>query len=262
MSDALALRDVSVRYHADTPDVLRNVTFTLRPGERCALLGLNGSGKTTLLSAIAGLLPFSGEIAVCGTTLTRATERAVRDNLGFLLTSADDQLLFPQVLDDVAFTLERRGIPCDEARRRAAATLEELGIGALAPCSHCRLSHGQRQRVALAGMLVATPPLLLMDEPTALLDPVGRDGLARMLARQQAAMLIATHDADFARNVAQRFLVLEAGQITCDTTDPSCVAATFTRWREARQASLTDSHLASGTVPEATHKPKEKGTKP
>jgi len=233
MSETLALRDVSVRYHADTPDVLRNVTFTLRPGERCALLGLNGSGKTTLLSAIAGLLPFSGEITVCGTVLTRTTERTVRDNLGFLFSAVNDQLLFPQVLDDVAFTLERRGVPSDEARKRALATLDELGIGKFAQSSHCRLSHGQRQRVALAGMLVASPPLLLMDEPTASLDPVGQDGLTRMLARQQAALLVATHDADFARNVAQRFLILEAGQIIEDTTDPSCVTATFNRWREA-----------------------------
>ena len=231
MSEALALRDVSVRYHTDTPDVVRNATFTLRPGERCALLGLNGSGKTTLLSAIAGLLPFSGEITVCGTPLTRATERAVRDSFGFLFSSVNDQLLFPHVLDDVAFTLERRGVPSGEARRRAAAMLGELGVGGFAASSHCRLSYGQRQRVALAGMLVAEPPLLLMDEPTSSLDPVGRDALAQMLTRQHAAQLIATHDADFARNVAQRFLILEAGHIIEDTSDPSCVAAMFNRWR-------------------------------
>jgi len=237
MSETLTLRNVSVRYHPDTPDVLRNVTFTLRPGERCALLGLNGSGKTTLLSAIAGLLPSSGEITVCGTPLTRATERAIRDNLGFLFSSVNDQLLFPQVLDDVAFTLERRGIPYDEARRRATATLDELGVGRFANASHCRLSHGQRQRVALAGMLVAAPPLLLMDEPTASLDPVGQDDLTRVLSRQHAALLVATHDADFARNVAQRFLILEAGQIIEDTTDPTCVATTFNRWRNATRPS-------------------------
>jgi len=229
--NALALDNVSVRYHPDAPDILRNVTFSLRPGERCALLGLNGSGKTTLLSAIAGLLPFSGEITVCGTSLTPATERAVRDNLGFLFNPADDQLLFPQVLDDVAFTLERRGVPRGKARQLATAALDELGVGGFASSSHCRLSNGQRQRVALAGMLVASPPLLLMDEPTTSLDPVGRDGLARILARQQAALLIATHDADFARQVAQRFLILEGGRIIEDTPDPSRVAATFDRWR-------------------------------
>ena len=233
MNATLTLRDVSVRYRPDAPEVLRGVTFTLRPGERCALLGLNGSGKTTLLSAIAGLLPFSGDITVCGTALTRATERTVRDHLGLLFNSPDDQLLFPQVLDDVAFTLERRGVPGGEARQRALATLGELGIGGLAQSSHCRLSQGQRQRVALAGMLVASPPLLLMDEPTASLDPVGRDGLARMLAHQQAALLIATHDADFARSVAQRFLILEDGQITHDTPDPTCIATAFGKWRAA-----------------------------
>jgi cobalt/nickel transport system ATP-binding protein len=233
MHAALTLRDVRVRYRPDAPDALRGVTLALHPGERCALLGLNGSGKTTLLAAIAGILPFSGEIAVCGTVLARGTERLVRDRLGFLFGTPDDQLLFPQVLDDVAFTLERRGVPRAEAHRRAAAMLAELGIGGLASASPHQLSQGQRQRVALAGVLVAAPPLLLMDEPTAALDPMGREELAQVLAQQPAALLLATHDADFARRAAQRFLVLEAGTIIEDTDDPARIEAAFDRWRHA-----------------------------
>jgi energy-coupling factor transporter ATP-binding protein EcfA2 len=224
MNTTLTLRNVRVRYRPDAPDALCGVSLALSAGERCALLGLNGSGKTTLLAAIAGLLPYSGTIEVDGIALAPATLRRVRDRLGFLFGTPDDQLLFPQVLDDVAFTLERRGASRDEARRRAAAMLDELGIGGLASSAPHQLSQGQRQRVALAGVLVADPPLVLMDEPTSSLDPVGREELARRLDRQRAALLVATHDADFARRVARRFIVLDAGRIVEDTDSPACAS--------------------------------------
>lgn len=233
MSAVLTLDNVTVRYRPDAPEVLRSVSLTLNPGERCALLGLNGSGKTTLLAAIAGLLPYVGTITVCGTILTRGMERLVRDNLGFLFGTPDDQLLFPQVLDDVAFTLERRGVERREARNRATAMLSELGIGGLTSAAPHQLSQGQRQRVALAGMLVSEPPLLLMDEPTSSLDPVGREELARLLLRQPSAMLLATHDAEFAHSVAHRVLVLESGALVEDTTDLACIDALFSRWRSS-----------------------------
>jgi cobalt/nickel transport system ATP-binding protein len=225
MSAALSCENVAVRYCDAAADALRNLTLRVEAGERVALLGLNGSGKTTLLSAAAGLVPFTGSIEVCGLPVTRANLRAVRDRLGFLFSVPDNQILFPNVLDDVAFTLERRGVGRDEARARAAETLAGLGVGALASASPHRLSQGQRQRVALAGALVAEPPLLLLDEPTASLDPVGREELARLLNGQRAAVLLATHDAEFARRVARRFIVLDAGRIVEDTASPACALA-------------------------------------
>lgn len=233
MSATLAIRDLRVAYHAGDPVALRGIALTLKPGERCALLGLNGSGKTTLLRAVAGLLPFSGEIEVCGIALRRETARAVRDRLGFLFGTPDDQLLFPQVLADVAFALERSGHAREAAHAAARQTLDALGIGACAERAPHTLSQGQRQRVALAGALIAQPPLLLLDEPTASLDPVGRDDLAQVLARQSAALLLATHDLAFARQVAARFIVLEAGAVTEDTDDPTRVEAAFARLRAA-----------------------------
>jgi energy-coupling factor transporter ATP-binding protein EcfA2 len=233
MSATLVIRDLRVAYHAGNTLALRGTSLTLKPGERCALLGLNGSGKTTLLRAVAGLLPFSGAIEVCGIALRRETARAVRDRLGFLFGTPDDQLLFPQVLADVAFALERTGRAQSETHAAARQTLEALGIGACAERAPHALSQGQRQRVALAGALIAQPPLLLLDEPTASLDPVGREELAQVLVRQPATLLIATHDVAFARQVVQRFIMLEAGVITDDTDDPARIETAFARLRAA-----------------------------
>jgi cobalt/nickel transport system ATP-binding protein len=224
MKTALAFHDVSVRYRQDAPFVLKGISLEIAPGKRVALLGLNGSGKTTLLYSVVGLLPFDGDISVCDIPLSKTTERQVRDNIGFLFGIPDDQILFPNVLDDIAFTLERRGISRDEARQQVLPIMKWLGIENLAAHSPHRLSHGQMQRVALAGALVSKPPLLLLDEPTASLDPVGREETAQLLVSLNAAMLIATHDLEFARQVCNRFIVLANGVIVEDSTDPERVA--------------------------------------
>ena len=153
MKSALSFRNVSVRYRPEDPFVLTEISLDIAPGERVALLGLNGSGKTTLLYSAVGLVPFDGCISVCDVELSRATERPIRDNVGFLFGIPDDQILFPNVLDDISFTLERRGIPREEARQRVLPIMKSLGIETLASRSPHRLSHGQMQRVALAGAL-------------------------------------------------------------------------------------------------------------
>jgi len=224
MNSALTFHNVSARYRPEDPAVLNEISLDITPGERVALLGLNGSGKTTLLYASVGLVPFDGAISVCNVPLSKATERQVRDQVGFLFGIPDDQILFPSVIDDIAFTLERRGLSRTEARKKVLPIMEKLGIGKLAMHSPHRLSHGQLQRVALAGALVADPPLLLLDEPSAALDPLGKNELAGLLVGLNAAMLIAGHDIDFARRVCGRFIVLDNGTIIEDTADPDRVA--------------------------------------
>lgn len=227
MSGTLVLRNVSVRYRDGAPEAVCGVSLSIAQGEHVALLGLNGSGKTTLLSTAVGLLPFTGEIEVCGLRLSRATERVIRDQTGFLFGVPDDQLLFPNVLDDVAFSLERRGVARQEARCRALAVMSRLGIGDLGACSPHTLSQGQRQRVALAGVLAAEPSLLLLDEPTASLDPVGKEELAELIVAQCVTVLLATHDLDFARRTCRRFIVFTAGSVLEDTVDADAVPRVF-----------------------------------
>ena len=218
---ALEFHGVTLRYEGAAAPVASDLTFSIEDGERVALVGLNGSGKTTLLSAAVGLVPHVGEIRVAGECVTPRSLARVRQRVGFVFNVPEDQLLFPAVLDDVMFGLLRDGVPRAEALLRAQHALGSLGIEHLVDAPLHHLSHGQKQRVALAGALVNDPPLLLFDEPTAGLDPLGKRTLSELLRACSAAMLIATHDLDFAARLCTRTLLLEDGHLVLDTADPS-----------------------------------------
>ena len=215
----LRLNNVSVRYATGKKPAVENCGFSVRPGEKIALVGCNGSGKSTLLLAIAGLVSHSGDITVDGIKVSRTTLKTVRQRLGFLFSVPDDQLLFPDPVQDIAFALTRRGTPRDQARDEALKLMDTLGIADLSGASVHALSHGQRMRVALAGTIITKPPLLLLDEPSGGLDPPGRTALARRLVDMDSAMLIATHDLDFARRVCSGWILLENGSILRQSDD-------------------------------------------
>ncbi len=210
---------MTVSWRPGGSPVLAGVSFSLAVGQRAALVGLNGSGKTTLLLAAVGVLPFAGAIRVAGTPLTPRTAGQLRRRVGFLFNVPEDQLLFPDAVEDTALALLQRGEGHEAAMDRARAMLTALGVGEAMDAPVAQLSHGQKQRVALAGALVARPPLLLLDEPSAGLDPPGKLELARLLASLDAAMLIATHDVQFAARICRRFLLLEGGYIAYDGGD-------------------------------------------
>jgi cobalt/nickel transport system ATP-binding protein len=212
VSLALELEDVSVSFPGGV-EALHSVGLRLHERRRLALLGLNGSGKTTLLMAAAGLVPHTGTIHVAGQRLTSASASQCRRRLGFVFAVPEDQLLFPKVLEDVAFSLVARGLAPQEAKRRAARALEQLDALPLAERSPHELSHGERVRVALAGAIVTEPALLLLDEPAAGLDPPTKRRLAKLLCSLDAAMLIATHDLDFARCCCQGYVLLDRGVV-------------------------------------------------
>jgi molybdate transport system ATP-binding protein len=191
-------------------------------GELVVLLGPNGAGKTTLLRALAGLVPLRrGRVVLDGMVLDDvaagqhvATERRP---IGFVF---QDYLLFPHLsaLENVAFALRARGMARAEARRRAAAWLERVGLAAQAGSRPRALSGGQAQRVALARAMVTDPRLLLLDEPLAALDAATRTVLRRDLRRRLASFdgtrLLVTHDPLEAIALADRLVVLEGGRIT------------------------------------------------
>jgi cobalt/nickel transport system ATP-binding protein len=210
---ALELEDVTVRFPGGV-EALRRVQLALAEGQRVALVGLNGSGKTTLLLAAAGLVPHTGTIRVVGERLTAKTASMLRSHLGFVFAVPEDQLLFPKVLEDVAFGLVNRGVAPDEAKQRAKTALQQLDALHLAERSPHELSHGERLRVALAGAMVTQPALLLLDEPAAGLDPPTKRRLAGLLSGLPSAMLIATHDLAFARLCCQGYALLERGAIS------------------------------------------------
>ena len=228
---ALAYQEVIVRYEPEEEATIKSVTFSVAAGERVALVGLNGSGKTTLLLTTVGLIPHEGEIRVGGVKLTHGTLSQIRDRIGFLFNVPEDQLLFPKVIDDVAFGLLRRGLCLAEASSKALQALDALGAAHLAESPLHHLSHGQKQRVALAGALATDPPLLLLDEPSAGLDPPGRRALAQVLNGLGAAMVVATHDLDFGARLCTRFIMLEQGRLVFDGTDAADV---LRRWEAGK----------------------------
>jgi cobalt/nickel transport system ATP-binding protein len=220
-------RNVEIRYEHNAAPILEGLSFSVGDGERVAVVGLNGAGKTSLLLALVGLVPHTGDITICGHCLSARTAPEVRRRIGFLFNVPEDQLLFPTAVEDVAFGLIRGGAPADAARERARDSLLSLGVGHFADYPLHHLSHGQKQRIALAGAIVTDPPLLLLDEPTAGLDPRGRRDLARLLTNQAATQLIATHDLDFVDRLCSRVMLLEEGAVAVEAADTAPIRA---RW--------------------------------
>ena len=219
LSPALTFESVSIAWPGEAPH-LRNISFSVQPGERVALVGLNGSGKTTLLMACAGLVPHTGHIAVDSTPLESGTHGRVRNKIGVLFNVPEDQLFFPTVRDDVLFSLSGARLSKAEKIHRCHHALHKLGIAQLEHRPLHNLSHGQKQRVALAGAMVSNPGLLLLDEPTSALDPVARRQLQHTLIKESSAMIIATHDLAFAAQTCHRCLFVSDGTVKTDWTLP------------------------------------------
>jgi len=211
-ADLIATRGLRYRY-SDGVEALRGIDFTLGAGETVILLGSNGSGKTTFLLHLNGLLRGTGDVSICGMGLADATLGEIRRKVGLVFQDADDQLFLPTVLEDVAFGLLNQGLTADEAMQRARAMLAKLRLEALAERAPHHLSEGEKRKVALAGVLVMQPEILVLDEPTTSLDPPSRRDLIGLLQALPQAKLIATHDAAFARAVGTRAVFFDGGLI-------------------------------------------------
>lgn len=200
----IRVRQLCVQYAGASEAALAVAALDVAPGERVALVGPNGSGKTTLLSVLAGCVDYTGDVTVGGEAPKGRTLRNVRRRLGVLFENPDDQFLFPTVREDVGYAL--RGLPHEEMERRVDMLLADLGL----PTANrpiASLSRGQRQRVALAGVLAAEPGLLLLDEPTAALDEAEKRRLVDVLRASPATLLVATHDRAFAAALCPREIV-------------------------------------------------------
>ena len=221
MSNVLAID--GLRLKRGTREVLRGVTFSVDRGELVALMGLSGGGKTTVLRAVTALEPFDGgTIDVGGVMLNagrsapRATLRELRRKVGmvFQLHYLFDHLT---ALENITLApLHVAHASRDEAERRAAALLESLGVAHRRSAYPRELSGGEAQRVAIARAMAMDPPLLLMDEPTASLDPARRFELGQTLRQLTAGgrtLIVTTHDDDFARDFATRAIILAEGEV-------------------------------------------------
>jgi energy-coupling factor transport system ATP-binding protein len=227
MSPALRADHVSFAYGA-TP-ALADVSFTLAPGERVALLGRNGAGKSTVVKLVTGLLrPRAGSVWVGDwDTRDRAPEALAR-RVGSVFQHADQQLFARTLQDDVSFGPRALGLALFEVHERVARALAVLGLEGLAREHPYDLPPAFRKLAALAGALALEPALLVLDEPTAGLDRALRERVARALRERSAAgvaLLVITHDLTFAAETLERGLVLDRGALACDEPLRTLLAA-------------------------------------
>jgi energy-coupling factor transporter ATP-binding protein EcfA2 len=224
-------------FYPDGRHALRGVDLTIMPGETVALVGPNGAGKSTLLLHLNGLLPGRGRGAVAhahapasghpgangsarvwidGLEVNDRNGPEVRRRVGLLFQDPDDQLFSTSVIEDVAFGPLNLGKTRAEARRVAGECLERVGLTGEADRPPHHLSFGERKRVCLAGVLACEPSVLVLDEPTANLDPRGRRRFMQLIRGLPATKLIATHDLELALELCNRTVLLDAGLVAAN----------------------------------------------
>jgi cobalt/nickel transport system ATP-binding protein len=227
------VRDLRYRYNASVT-ALDGVTLTIPQGRRLAILGANGSGKSTLLRLLDGLyFPESGSIHVFGEQLTEERLQdddfafAFRRQIALVFQNPDVQLFSPTVFDEVAFGPLQLRWPKDEIRRKVAAMLDELEISHLKDRPPHRLSGGEKKRVALASVLILDPDVIMLDEPTAALDPKSQSQVVDILigwGGGAKTVITATHDLDIVGEIADDCVVFQAGQVVAAGTPAKILA--------------------------------------
>jgi cobalt/nickel transport system ATP-binding protein len=217
--NALEIDNLKYRYH-DGLEALRGISFAVAPGECVALLGPNGSGKSTLLLHLNGILPAQlpgdGAVKILGEPITPDNLARVRRRVGLVFQDPDDQLFCPTVREDVAFGPQQLGLGEAEIAARVKKCLAQVGLAGFEGRSTHHLSHGEKRRACLAGVLACEPDILVLDEPTSDLDPRGRREFKALLREIPATKLVATHDLEMAVELCPRALVLDRGQVVAD----------------------------------------------
>jgi cobalt/nickel transport system ATP-binding protein len=210
------VRDLSYVY-PDGTQALRGVSFRVEHGGSVALIGGNGAGKSTLLLHLNGYLPATGgNVRIGDTQVTRATAHLARRAVGLVFQDPDDQLFMPTVAEDVAFGPLNDGLPADQVEQRVATALERVGMTHVRDRPPYRLSAGEKRAVAIATTLALSPDILVMDEPSANLDPRARRRLIGLLQSFQHTKIIATHDLELVVEVCSRVIVLDGGVVVAD----------------------------------------------
>jgi energy-coupling factor transporter ATP-binding protein EcfA2 len=222
---AVEARGWGIRHPGRRAWALRGLDLRIEPGERVLLLGTSGAGKSTLLAALAGLIDPAGGVETEGTLLVDGRDpREARDRSGLVFQDPETQIVMARAGDDVAFGLENRCVPTEAIPDRVTAALAAVGFPYGPDRSTDALSGGERQRLAIAGTLALRPGLLLLDEPTANLDPVGaddvRDVVGRILARSGATLVLVEHRVDAALPLVDRVVVIAAGAGVIADGDP------------------------------------------
>ena len=221
--------DVDFSYLSDEEEnheeieVIKKLNLSIEEGSFVAVLGHNGSGKSTIAKLINGILvPKSGTVTVNGiTTENEDNVFEIRKNVGMVFQNPDNQIVASVVEEDVAFGVENLGVPSEEIRRRVDEALKTVGMYELREKAPHKLSGGQKQRVAVAGIIAMKPKCIVLDEPTAMLDPSGRkeviDTIKKLNNEDRITIILITHYMDEAVE-ADRVVVVDNGRIKMDDT--------------------------------------------
>jgi cobalt/nickel transport system ATP-binding protein len=215
MSCAVHATRVSYRY-PNGRMALREVDLHVEHGERVAILGPNGAGKTTLMLHLNGLMRGQGSLEVAGLQVEDGTLAALRARVGLVFQDPDDQLFMPTVAEDVSFGPLNQVLPPKEVERRVCEALASVRMSDAAGRAPYQLSMGERRRVAIATVLAMRPSLLVLDEPSANLDPRARRELLDVLEHVDRTMLLTTHDLPMAAELCERAVILADGRIVAD----------------------------------------------
>jgi cobalt/nickel transport system ATP-binding protein len=213
--DVLRIESLHFSY-PDGHTALQDVSLNLCAGEKVALVGPNGAGKSTLMLHLNGILTGEGTISVGGMALEKKNLPVIRAMVGMVFQNPDDQLFSPTVFEDVAFGPLHMGLPEDEVRRRVDAALQRVRMESYAERLSHHLSVGEKKRIAIATVLSMDPQVLVLDEPSAGLDPRARRALINLLREMPITMLVSTHDLAMAREVFPRMVIMDEGRIVAD----------------------------------------------
>ena len=195
---------------------LDGVSFHIARGESVGLIGANGAGKSTLMKALLGLVSADGAITVDGLRVEKRNLPEIRRRLGFVLQNSDDQMFMPTVYEDMIFAPLNYGLSRQEAEARVDEALERLGLEALKHRHNHRISGGEKRMAAIATILAMRPEALLMDEPTAALDPFNRRVVIDIIRQLPQTKLITSHDLDMIMDTCDRVILLSGGGIVAD----------------------------------------------
>jgi cobalt/nickel transport system ATP-binding protein len=209
------IHNLSYTYE-DGTQALKGVDVHIERGESVAIIGPNAAGKSTLLLHLNGFLRNDAAVRICGHKITRENLPLIRSQVGMVFQEADHQLFMLTVFDDVAFGPLNMGLPEDDVRARVAKALEAVNMQHDAQRAPHRLSGGEKRAVAIATAIAMNPEILVMDEPSANLDPRTRRRLIELLKTLPVTKLVASHDLLFVYETCQRTIVLDDGRTVAD----------------------------------------------
>ncbi|MBK6647348.1 MAG: ABC transporter ATP-binding protein [Anaerolineales bacterium] len=213
--DVLVVNDLRFSY-PDGHSALNGVSLKLCEGDKVALVGPNGAGKSTLMLHLNGILNGQGDVEIAGMRLSRENLPVIRALVGLVFQNPDDQLFSPTVFEDVAFGPLHMGLPEAEVRSRVDAALEAVRMSAYRDRLSHHLSVGEKKRIAIATVLSMQPSLLVLDEPSAGLDPRARRTLINLLRDLPITMLVSTHDMKLVQELFPRTVVMDEGRVVAD----------------------------------------------